>query len=93
VNGSKKLCFFRPFEKKRQRKKLKWTQRHWRTLDLDQKGVSIKSIKEFLGHENLSSTQIYLSGRKTKEIREEIRSKDKFFRGFADKKKDHGDKL
>jgi len=53
--------------------------RHWRTVDLKLKGVDIDSISKFLGHENISTTMIYLQSLEEEEIQEEIMSKDPFF--------------
>jgi len=61
--------------------------RHYRTLDLDAKGVGPKTIMEFLGHANLSSTQTYLRGKKRAKIRDEIIEKDDLFGGLRAKLK------
>ena len=49
--------------------------------------VGPKTIMEFLGHANLSSTQTYLRGKKRTKIRDEIIEKDDLFGGLRAKLK------
>ena len=55
--------------------------RHYRTVELDEEEVGIETIRRFLGHSKLSTTQIYLRGRRNK-TRDEIIKKDKHFSGL-----------
>ena len=57
--------------------------RHYRAVELDEEGVDLESIRRFLGHANLSTTQLYLRGRRNK-TRIELHKKDKHFRGFTE---------
>jgi len=59
--------------------------RHYRTVELDEQGISIETIRRFLGHSKLSTTQGYLRGRRTR-TRDEIIQKDKHFSGLRTKK-------
>ncbi len=38
--------------------------RHYRAVELYQKGVNLETIRKFLGHSDISTTQIYLKGSK-----------------------------
>ena len=57
--------------------------RHYRAVELDEEGVDLESIRRFLGHSNLSTTQLYLRGRRNK-TRIELHKKDKYFKGFTE---------
>jgi len=60
--------------------------RHYRTVELDDQEIGIESIRRFLGHSKLTTTQGYLRGRRHK-TRDEFVSKDHYFAGLRDKKK------
>jgi len=50
--------------------------RHWRALDLYDKGVKPQAIQRFLGHSSITTTYTYFRGRKRQETRLEIIQND-----------------
>jgi len=66
--------------------------RHYRAVELDEQGIDIESIRRFLGHENLATTQLYLRGRRNK-TRKELILKDKYFEGVREELECHKPKL
>ena len=66
--------------------------RHYRTVELDEVGVGIETIRKFLGHAQLSTTQLYLRARR-QETREELIRKDPHFEGLRNKIKEQEGRL
>ncbi len=55
------------------------TARHWRAVDLTQKGVDVDLVRRFLGHASIATTQLYLRGRDRDRLREALAVKDGLF--------------
>jgi len=57
--------------------------RHYRAVELDEEDIDLESIRRFLGHESLSTTQLYLRGRRNK-TRIDLIKKDRYFKGLQE---------
>ncbi len=53
--------------------------RHWRAIKFLEEGVNLETIRRYLGHSSLKTTQIYLSKLEYTKSVEEIKRKDTFF--------------
>ncbi len=53
--------------------------RHWRAIKFLEEGVNLETIRRYLGHSSLKTTQIYLSKMESSKALEEIKDKDTFF--------------
>ncbi len=56
--------------------------RHYRAVELYDQGVSLETLRKFLGHSDISTTQGYLRGRERAEHRRELINKDSYFEGL-----------
>lgn len=54
--------------------------RHYRAIELHNQGVDIEYIRQFLGHVNLSTTQIYLVGKDRDSLFSVLSLKDHYFK-------------
>ena len=53
--------------------------RHWRAIKFLEEGINLETIRRYLGHASLKTTQIYLSKLESSKSVEEIKNKDTFF--------------
>ena len=56
--------------------------RHWRAISWLKQGVDIETIRRFLGHKSLKSTEIYVKWMKMQDSLFEVIKKDKTFGGW-----------
>ena len=56
--------------------------RHWRAISWLKQGVDIETIRRFLGHASLKSTEIYVKWMKMQDSLSEVVKKDKTFGGW-----------
>ncbi len=54
--------------------------RHWRALSWLKAGVNLETIRIFMGHSSLKTTQVYLRAVRSEDAFKEIREKDSYFK-------------
>ncbi len=64
--------------------------RHWRAIKFLEEGVNLETIRRYLGHSSLKTTQIYLSKLEASKSVEEIKQKDTFFGRWSAPRSKHG---
>jgi len=64
--------------------------RHWRAIKFLEEGVNLETIRRYLGHASLKTTQIYLARLETSKSIEEIKHKDTFFGKWGESQPDLG---